>query len=192
MYYLCKTAKCHVLAYYATDEWQSTCFSCPQRRIRHGSVSKLFPGYRVCSSTLRHVEMRLSNMTLLVFFMGKLSQRHYPSKLFSVRLRTLCYKATVNEPRPPPPQHTRSLSSPSDAQKHSRELCPLHSAIPTLLLYLLSTIRKHFTALERFKYGDTTRLNTARGVNSLQSLRAKSECCNISWSVGQFGYWHSS
>ena len=62
MYYLCKTAKCHVLAYYATDEWQSTCFSCPRRRIRHGSVSKLFPGYRVCSSVLQHVEMRPSNV----------------------------------------------------------------------------------------------------------------------------------
>lgn len=66
MYYLCKTAKCHVLAYYATDEWQSTCFSCPRRRIRHGSVSKLFPGYRVCSSILQHVEMHLSNVILLV------------------------------------------------------------------------------------------------------------------------------
>lgn len=68
MYCLCKTAKCHVLAYYANDEWQNTCFSCPQRRIRHGSVSKLFPGYRVCSSILPHVEMGLSNVILFVFF----------------------------------------------------------------------------------------------------------------------------
>lgn len=35
-----------------------------QKRMRHGSVNKSFPGYAVCSPTLQHVEMLLCNVIL--------------------------------------------------------------------------------------------------------------------------------
>lgn len=152
-----------MLAYYATDEWQSTCFSCPQRRIRHGSVSKLFPGYRVCSSTLWHVEMRLSNVTLLVFFMEKLSQSHYQRQIFSVRLRTLCYKAKVNKPMSPSP-HTHILSQTLQTQKHTqlRTLLPptQYSPNTTVLFISVCVPVSQCCSSGMFKYGETTRLKT--------------------------------